>query len=510
MNWVAGGSYHRNNGYLENNSIEDSNGFLNIGIDLENSGRIMFSGYGYHKNEGYVLDDRVAWNIWSQARDYAPGSRFTLDNAGAQIVYQSGLFDLGFSYSSQERDSNPEKTLWSAGDVSDYESDFNTPAARLVFHHVFGRHSMSLGGEYARGKAGADWEYYGQGREHIDFSQNLGGFFFEDSWDIFSKVNVTAGIRYDGFKNRIKNPDPLFETTASDSQWSPCYTLSFKPDDDSLFYFTGRRIFKAPTMADQYRWYSNYNFISFAGRAVLRAYYGINQPPGAPAAIIPDQYKQAWRSLIGELKPVRGWDYEMGIRKIADRFACNVNLFYQDIENYIELFPVSYPPTYNVDKVYVRGVEVSGKYLLSPVFAIECSYTWEDTEKHGDKLIEKLYNETQLANAPSHLFNLILRAGPFRGFTAEWQTRYTGKRFAGGAPAVPPQVADTTPAYEPMTYLGAYTTHNLRLGYETDLISGVATKFLLAIENITNVKNWERIDYPNPGTVIYGGVQFEF
>jgi len=174
------------------------------------------------------------------------------------------------------RDSNPEKTLWSAGDVSDYESDFNTPAARLVFHHVFGRHSMSLGGEYARGKAGADWEYYGQGREHIDFSQNLGGFFFEDSWDIFSKVNVTAGIRYDGFKNRIKNPDPLFETTASDSQWSPCYTLSFKPDDDSLFYFTGRRIFKAPTMADQYRWYSNYNFISFAGRAVLRAYYGIN------------------------------------------------------------------------------------------------------------------------------------------------------------------------------------------------------------------------------------------
>ena len=75
---------------------------------------------------------------------------------------------------------------------------------------------------------------------------------------------------------------------------------------------------------------------------------------------------------------------------------------------------------------------------------------------------------------------------------------------------MPPQVADTTPAYEPMTYLGAYTTHNLRLGYETDLISGVATKFLLAIENITNVKNWERIDYPNPGTVIYGGVQFEF
>ncbi len=510
IDWVAGGSYHKNNGYLENSSLEDSNGFVNMGIDLGDSGRIIFSGYGYHKNEGYVLDDRVAWNIWSESRDYAPGSSFTLDNAGTQIVYQSGLFDLAVSYTDQKRDSDPEKITWSAGDVSDYTSDFTTPAAKLVFHHSFGSHTMSLGGEYARGKAESDWEYYNQGTQHVDFSQNLGGFFFEDSWDIFSKVNMKAGIRYDSFKNTIKNFDPQFESSTSAHQWSPRYTLSFKPDDDCLLYFSGGRIFKAPTMADQYRWYSNYNFISFAGRAVLRAYYGINQPPGAPASIIPDQYKQAWRSLIGELKPVKGWDYELGIRKVSDRFAYHVNLFYQDIEDYIELFPVSYPPTYNVDNVHVSGLEVSGKYLLSPVFEIECSYTWEHTKKHGDKLIEKLYNETKLANSPTHLFNLTFRAGPFRGFTAEWQTRYIGKRFAGGAPAVPPQVTDTKPEYEPMTYLGGYTTHNLRLGYALDMIHGVSTKFLLAIENITNVKNWERLDYPNPGTVVYGGVQFEF
>lgn len=111
---------------------------------------------------------------------------------------------------------------------------------------------------------------------------------------------------------------------------------------------------------------------------------------------------------------------------------------------------------------------------------------------------------------PKHLLNITLRARPLKGLTAEWQTRYTGKRFAGGAPAVPPQMAQKKPEYQPMTYLGGYTIHNLRLSYETGAIHGVDTKFLLAIENITNKKTWERLDYPAPGTVLYGGVQFEF
>ncbi len=511
FDWFAGGSYHKKNEYLENNDIEDSNGFLNVGVDLGNLGKIKFSGYKYHKNEGYVLDDQVAWNVWSEARNYAPGSSFTLDNTGGEIVYLSELIDLGVSYGNQKRNSNPEKNTWNNGDTSDYKSDFNTPAVKLKVHHSFGSHALSFGGEYTYGDAGADWEYYNQGKEHIDFNQNLSGAFIEDSWNVFPKINFTYGIRYDEFRNKIKNSDPVFEDKISDHQWSPRYTLTYKPADDLSVYFTGGRIFKAPTMADQYRWYSNYNFISFSGRAVLRAYYGINQPPGAPAAIIPDQYKNAWQSLIGELKPVKGWDYEIGVQQTTNKFTYHANLFYQDIDNYIETFPVSYPPTYNVDSMYIRGIELSGKYVFSDRFEVEGNYTYEETEKHGDKLIEKLYsNEKDLANTPKHLFNLTFRAKPFKGFTAEWQSRYTGKRFAGGAPAVPPQMTAVKTEYQPMTYLGGYTVHNLRLSYKTGFIHGVDTKFLFAIENISNVKVWERLDYPNPGTVVYGGVQFEF
>ena len=527
LHWFIGGSYHTRDEYLKNNDLEDENGFLSGGIDLGDLGEIRFLGYGYHKNEGYVLDDRVAWNIWSEARDYASGSDFTLDNAGGEIIYLSKLIDIGVSCSNQKRNSNPEKENWKKGDTSDYDSDFDTPAVRCKIHHSFGPHTLSLGGEYTYGDADADWEYYNKGKEHIDFKQDLWGAFFEDSWDILPKLNLTVGVRYDDFRNRIKDSGikytgatapgsgggthGVFEDRISDHQWSPRYTLTYKPLDDVSLYFTGGRIFKAPTIADQYRWYSNYNFISFAGRAVLRAYYGIKQPPGAPASMIPDQYKDAWRRLIGTLEPVKGWDYELGVRQVTDRFGYHLNFFYQDIDDYINIYPVSYPPTYNVDNVDIWGIEVSGKYVFCRQFEIEGSYTYEKTEKHGDKLVEGLYNgEDDLFNAPKHLLNITLRTRPFKGLTAEWQTRYTGRRFAGGAPAVPPQMTKKKPEYQPMTHLGGYTIHNLRLSYETGRLHGLDTKFLLAIENITNKKTWERLDYPTPGTVVYGGIQLEF
>lgn len=520
LDWFAGGSYHKRNEYLKNNNLEDSNGFLSAGIDLGDLGEIRFTGYGYHKNEGYVLDDRVLWNVWSEARGYAQGSDFNLDNIGGEITYTSKLVDMGMSYSKQDRYSNPRKDQWKDGETSGYSSDFGTPSIKCRIHHSFGTHTLSLGGEFTYGDADAHWKYYDQGREVVNFNQDLWGTFFEDSWDILPRLNFTIGVRYDDFKNTVRDVGQKYTGTGrhgtfqdhiGDHQWSPRYTLTYKPLDSLSVYFTGGRIFKSPTMADTYRWYSNYNFISSPGRAVLRAYYGLKQPPMAPASKIPDTYKQSWQMLIGGLRPVKGWDYELGIRQATNRFAYQINLFHQDIYDYINKFPISYPPTYNVNSLDLWGLELSGKYIFCRYLEIEGSYTYEDTKKHRDKLVEKMYGgENDLSNAPRNLLNVTLRARPFKGFTAEWQTRYTGRRFAGGAPGVPPQMAGKKPEYQPMTYLKSYTIHNLRLSYETNAIHRLDTKFLLAIENITNKRTWERLDYPIPATTVYGGVQVEF
>lgn len=514
IDWFVGGSWNKRGEYLDNNDLESANLYINTGINLDQLGKINLSAFNYHKREGYVIDDRVAWNIWSDARDYISGSDYTLDNNGAQMTYLSEWIDLGLSYTRQERNSNPKKELWSAGNTQNYDSDFDAPSVKCKIHHSFSSHALSLGMDYTYGDAKANWQYYDQpGKEHVDFNQDLLGIFFEDAFQITDALKITAGIRYDEFENRIDSgggPVGSFRESIDDSEWSPRICADYNFMDSVTFYASAGKFFKAPTMADMYRWYGNYNLNSFAGRAVLRSYYGLNQPPGAPASIIPSQYIDEWHQLIGKLKPAKGYDYEVGIRDSSSNFAYQINLFYQDIDDYVVIYPVSYPPTYNIDNVELWGIELSGRYVFCRYFEVEGNYTYEETEKHGDKIIEEIYAENDLFNAPKHLLNFTFRAKPFNGLTSEWQINSVDERFAGGAPGVPPQMAAQNFEYEPMPRLGGYTIHNLRISYDTAFIKKVDTRFTLAVENIFNKKTWERLDYPTPGTLFYGGVEFVF
>ena len=519
IDWFAGGSWNKRGEYLDNNDLESSNLYINTGIDLDQLGKINLSAFNYHKREGYVIDDRVAWNVWSDARDYLPGSDYTLDNNSAQVTYLSEWLDLGLSYTIQERNSNPKQASWDTGDTQDYDSDFSAPSVKCKIHHSFNAHTLSLGTEYTYGDTEANWQYYNQPKEQIDFKQDLLGFFFEDAFQITDALKITAGLRYDEFENRIDSgggPVGSFRESIDDSKWSPRICVDYNFMDNMTFYASAGKFFKAPTMADMYRWHGNYNLNSSAGRAVLRSYYGL--PGGGapvnggsnPANAIPEETQAEWHQLIGKLKPAKGYDYEVGIRDSRSNFAYQINLFYQDIDDYIIIYPVSYPPTYNIDNVELWGIELSGRYVFSRYFEVEGNYTYEETEKHGDKIIEEIYAENDLFNAPKHLFNFTLRAKPFNGLTSEWQINSVGERFAGGAPGVPPQMAAQNSEYEPMPHLGGYTIHNLRISYDTSFIKGIDTRFTLAVENIFNKKTWERLDYPTPGTLFYGGVEFIF
>ena len=513
IDWFIGGSWHKRGEYLDNNDLESANLYLNTGVDLEQLGKINLTAFNYHKREGYVIDDRVAWNVWSDARDYLSGSDYTLDNNGVQMTYLSEWVDLGLSYAKQERDSNPRQASWATGDTQHYDSNFDAPSVKCKIHHSFSSHALSLGTEYTYGNARANWQYYDQPKEHVDFNQDLLGVFFEDAFQITDALKITAGIRYDEFENRIDSGGGsvgAFRESIDDSEWSPRICADYNFMNSMTFYASAGKFFKAPTMADIYRWYGNYNLNSSSGRAVLRSYYGLDQPPRAPAGIIPAQYIDGWHQLIGKLKPAKGYDYEVGIRDSSSNFAYQINLFYQNIDDYIIIYPISYPPTYNINKVKLWGIELSGRYVFCRFFEMEGSYTYEETEKHGDKIIEEIYGENDLFNAPKHLLNLTLRAKPFKGITSEWQINSVGERFAGGAPGVPPQMAAQNSEYEPMPHLGGYTIHNLRISYDTSFIKGVDTKFTMAVENIFNKKTWERLDYPTPGTLFYGGLEFVF
>ena len=512
FNWAVGGGYRHRDEYLNNNDIDQYNVSGSVGVDMAEAGNLQLTGFASKKDEGFALDDRVNWTVWSDANDLANGSEYHLETNTAIASYTSSWFDATASYTQQKRDDDYRKDSWASGDTYDYTIDYRTPSVSAKLHHTFGKHSLKFGGEYTYGDAKAEWTYYGDPViEKLHFQQDLAGLYAEDSWQVLEKLNFTLGVRYDYFKNKLttEGADPNTDTEIDDDGFSPRASLTYDlPSNWQAFAYAGH-VFKAPTMGDLYRWYGSYELISFAGRAVLRAYYGLQQPAGAPKSLIPQQYIDSWQSMIGQLKPAKGWDYELGVRRMGKDHAIQVNLFYQDIDDYINVYPVSYPPTYNVDNVKIYGVELTGVYTYNRYLEIEAIYTLMGNKVENDKIIQKIYGKDELFNAPDQVLNLTLRSRPLDDLLIEWQTQFISSRFAGGAPGVPPQVASANPKYEPMYELDPYWLHNIRASYTVHM-GGTDVTFSAAVENIFDEDCYVRLDYPLPGTLIYGGVKFAF
>jgi outer membrane receptor protein involved in Fe transport len=174
------------------------------------------------------------------------------------------------------------------------------------------------------------------------------------------------------------------------------------------------------------------------------------------------------------------------------------------------IYPVSYPPTYNVDNVQLWGLEVAGIYSFSRWLEIEANYAFIQNKKRGDDIVETLYGRDELFNAPEHVLNVFLRARPFEGFLAEWQVNFVSSRFAGGAPGVPPQAAQQVPKFDPITELDAYDLHNIHLSYSPGTWRFLTPRFSFAVQNLFDRRDYIRLDYPLPGRLYYGGIEVDF
>jgi len=518
LDWALGGSYRHRDPYLDNNYVQQYDAFAHMGLDLKAWGDLSVFGYHTDRTEGFVLDPRVLWNVWSEANGLSPNSDWDLQGQGVVLSWTSDWVDASFCYNGQDRDDNYLKYLghpWAKGDFQDYTLFFNTPTAKLKVHHQWGNHAWKAGMEYTYGDASSRWTYYEAGVEDVTFMQDLWAAFVEDSWQLHPRVNLSVGFRYDHSDNRFHS---AYYGTANSTEysvqgdgWSPRATLTWNIVDALEVYGHFGRLYKAPTLADLYRWYGSMSLVSGPGRAVLRAFYGINQPPMAPASLIPQPYIDNWRAMIGQLRPATGYDGELGVRQHGERYAYGVNLFYEYIDDYIVLFPSSYPPTYNVDNVQLWGLEVDGSYTFCKWLEIEGNYAFIQNHVRGDELVQGLYDgREELFNAPENVLNVFVRSRPFEGFLAEWQVNFVSGRFAGGEPGAPPQAAARNPSYQPITDLGPYDLHNLQMTYEPGAWKGMSPRLSFAVQNIFDRRDYMRLDYPLPGRLFYGGLELAF
>ncbi len=478
-----GGSYRDSSPYLENNRIQDYGFFGSTNLDLKKYGSLKIIGFDFKRLEGYVLDRRIMEHSMSASSfyKYAHGSYYNLERQALQGIYTSSWVDISLSYTRELRNENPKKSSWSPKDVSDYKHDFRTYVLKLKLHHTLGGHHLGLGGEAITETWNDRWE---RGLMHIrrdNFSQGFLTGFAEDKWSPTKKLTLSYGIRYDYFRNRING-----EWKRVDDQFSPRFSITYNLTENIKVYGSVARIFKSPNMADLSRWYGNYQGFSPSGN-MIRNWLGLSL--------------QEWRDVLGKIKPSKGWDYELGAKYEKERFALGVNLFFEDVDDYLVIFPTYYPPTYNIDNLKLWGIELQGKWSPSRYFEIAGSYTFEENDTDGDYLTDALFNKDELFDAPKHLFTVTLRSNPIDNLSLEWQTRIVGRRFAGsGSPISPGREIAELPGYGMSSFRADYTKK----------IKGVDATFSLSVENVFSKRVWERLDYYTAPISIYGGVKLVF
>ncbi len=216
----------------------------------------------------------------------------------------------------------------------------------------------------------------------MDESMKTYAIYLQDEMELFSRLLVTLGVRYD------------INSEAEDS-FSPKLGVLYKLNDNISFRGSVGRAFRAPNLQELY----------------MPTWMMI---PGIPFKSNPN------------LEPETIWSYELGTSiRFADRFKFDLTGFYSKAEDLISpLIKGGIQRFENLNEVETDGFEVALEGKIFPWLSSYINYTYTHSvdEERG-----------RLDDMPLHHANGGIRLthefGPKKRFTASLDARYYGSRF---------------------------------------------------------------------------------
>jgi len=118
------------------------------------------------------------------------------------------------------------------------------------------RHALVVGLEGRQVSGASDeTQFTATGTRFVESAgkQRTSAAFLEDLFMVSDRVSITAGLRFDGWRNfdAHRNVTPL--ANRSDSAWSPRLTVLFRANDRLSLTASAYRSFRAPTLNELYR-----------------------------------------------------------------------------------------------------------------------------------------------------------------------------------------------------------------------------------------------------------------
>ena len=97
-------------------------------------------------------------------------------------------------------------------------------------------------------------------------------------------------------------------------------------------------------------------------------------------------YEDSWGSSLPNpnLKPEKGWTYDIGVKDAKAKHPWNIGLFYMDMKDKINYYsdPITWVGGYqNVDEYRAWGVEAQVKFNMTEKWSYTQGLTWMDAEE---------------------------------------------------------------------------------------------------------------------------------
>jgi len=432
---TAGGSYFRqkysfaadiplplpNLNYYFSGTRELSNGYRQ-----DSDGRItrIFNKLGYSNETGtdvalsytHVTDLLKQAGSLTQAqlnrhrRDNATPGDFKDSNYNLVTLNLRQKLPAGFSLAlnSFYRDNDTESFLVGLTSVSDAFTDFQQWGGTLQFSNdrvLSERNSFNLGVEYGNNHFTNDTTGSFSGfpfASRTSTNEDVVGFYFIDTLDIFESLSVTGGFRYDW--SRIDLTDritPAFSFVKTFDHFSPRGGVVYNPLPNLGFYFNYSQGFRTPTVQE---------FPAF------------DPPNFAP--------------VIADLDPVRSQNFEVGVRgRLASWLDGSVVFFYTPVKDEI-LFVVIDPQTFsgrnlNISDSLRRGVEITinGRYGKRLNGFLNYTYTKATFETDVLLFSGQVRKGDEFPLVPNHRVGLGVNFLPTEGLTVSLFGNYVGSQF---------------------------------------------------------------------------------
>jgi len=506
VGYAISGSYQKAAPFLWNNDFEGENASANIYLDTPFDGELSLGIQYANSRRGFIRQNRVSTDPNSpdffavRTTDYplafgetlAPGwGNALIPGPGAYWDKTKYYFDLGFkqpvgdalfelkAYKNYE--DRHEKNYSSHVVVSTYPDGLLVLDREVESDRSFGgtvraevpiyNHDILVGVDYKVQAFGdivvnyVDTAYNGNPYKGGPSSHRgtAWGFYGQDTWYVSDRFTLTAGLRYDTYKNEPQHGTVM--ETLKGGDFSPKVTGTCKITEADTLTVSFYQALRTPGLPETYWWFNG-------------------KTSGTP-----------------ELKPEKNNAAEVAWQhRFSQKHLVTVSGYYYSIDDFIVFRnDPNWRGVYNLDKAEIAGASVEGKSEILSWLTGSAAVSYLHTRKEGDPYDTSGLTD-RLDYSPEWKGSIGLDAKlPYHAVFS------VALRYVGDQETVYAYTAGGNQRFS-LQRLGSFITADAELKIPVTKYGEMS----LYAENILDKRYQERFGFPLTGRIIGGAVKITF